>query len=191
MDAKNRQIIDVAIDMFSERGFHQTTMQDIAETAGVGKGTIYRFFESKEDLISSLVEFAIEDITREIQSAIEKLSHPVEKLRSIIAVEVDYYDQHRNLAKFLVREVLGYRNKFEDHIKKIHSTRAAIVERVIQEGMDEHHLKRVNPATLAASLEGMVLASVIFWFMFSDSFPTQEIQNDIYTALFEGILVNP
>jgi len=188
MEAKNKQIIDVAIDMFSRKGFQQTTVQEIAEAAGVGKGTIYRFFESKEDLVSSLVEFAIDDVARAIREAIRDLTDPVEKLRTIITTEVDYYDQHRNLAKFLVREVLGYRSTFEEHVKRIWSKRGTIVEEVVREGVASQAFKPIDPETAAASLEGMILATVIYWFMISDSFPKERIREDIFTMVFDGVL---
>jgi len=188
MEAKNRQIIDVAIDLFAEKGFQQTTMQEIAETAGVGKGTIYRFYESKEDLVSSLVEFSIKDITEQMVEATALLDNPYEKLRTIIGVEIDYYDKKRNLAKLLVREVLGYRDEFEDRIRQIFSTRTALVEEVIQKGIDNGEFKPVNPTTLAASLEGMIHATVIAWLLFENTFSREEIKNDILTTVFHGVM---
>lgn len=188
MEAKNKQIIDVAIEMFSNKGFQQTTVQEIAEAAGVGKGTIYRFFESKEDLVSSLVEFAIDDVAGAVREAIREMSDPVEKLQTIITTEVDYYDQHRNLAKFLVREVLGYRSTFEAHVKQIWSKRGTLVEEVIRDGVASSAFKTIDPQTAAASLEGMILATVIYWFMICDAYPRQRIRDDIFTMVFDGML---
>ncbi|MCF7805910.1 MAG: TetR/AcrR family transcriptional regulator [Candidatus Marinimicrobia bacterium] len=188
MEPKQRLIIDTAIDIFAEKGFQQTTMQEIAETAGVGKGTIYRFYSSKDDLLSSLVEFAIEDVTNEIRQALEPIDDPVEKLRAIIAVEIAYYDDHPNLAKFLIREVLGYRMKFEDHIRQIQSSRTAILEPIIQNGLDSGEFRQVNPTTIAAAIEGMILASVIQWFLLDNGFPREEIQADLETSVFRGLL---
>ncbi len=190
MEAKNKQIIDVALEMFSKKGFQQTTVQEIAEAAGVGKGTIYRFFDSKEDLVSSLVEFAIDDVGRAVREAIADLQDPVETLRIIITTEVDYYDQHRDLAKFLIREVLGYRNTFEDHVKQIWSNWGIIVEEVVRKGLASGAFKPIDPVTAAASLEGMVLATVIYWFMFSDSFPRERVREDIFTMVFDGMLTH-
>ena len=190
MELKQRQIINTAIDIFAEKGFQQTTMQEIAETAGVGKGTIYRFYASKEDLLSSLVEFAIQDVSEEIRRAIKAVKQPIQKLKTIIDVEFNYYDTHRNLAKFLVREVLGYGRTIEEHIKRIHSTRSAIVEPVVKEGIVAGDFKPVNPATLAASIEGMILSTVIFWFLLEQTHSREEIQHDIYTTIFDGLLVD-
>lgn len=188
MEPKQRLIISTAIDIFAEKGFQQTTMQEIAETAGIGKGTIYRFYPSKDELLSSLVKFAIDEVTEAIREELSHTESIVDKLKTIIAVEIAYYDEHPNLAKFLIREVLGYRVKFEEHIKQIQASRTSIIEPIIREGMESGVLNEVNPTTVAASLEGMILASVIQWFLLDTDFPREEIQNDLDTMLLDGLV---
>ncbi len=53
---KRQQVLDAALKLFAERGFHGATVPDIADTAGVGAGTVYRHFESKEALVNALFQ---------------------------------------------------------------------------------------------------------------------------------------
>lgn len=188
MEEKNRKIINTAIEIFSEKGFNKTTMQEIAEEAGVGKGTIYRFFNSKEDMVSSLLEISIDEISEQISSAISPLDDPLEKMKAIIKVELDYYYANRNLARFLVREMWGYQSKFLDHIRKIRESRATTIEQIIEEGMQKNQFKTLDPQTITASLEGMILASTIYWFTFHDEYPKKQIEENINRLFFQGIL---
>ncbi len=188
MEPKQRDILEVAIDIFAEKGFQQTTMQEIAETAGVGKGTIYRFYPGKDALLSSLVEFAIDEVTDAIRQALRHAESVVEKLKTVIAVEIAYYDEHPNLAKFLIREMLGYRMKFEEHIRRIQANRMSIIQPIIREGVDSGVLNKVNPTTVAASLEGMILAAVMQWYLMDTDFPAEEIPGDLYTMLLDGLV---
>ncbi len=190
MDQKNRQIINVAIEKFSAKGFTQTTMQEIAREAGVGKGTIYRFFRSKEDLVYGLIESAITEITDRIRSEVGKLADPVDKLRAVIRVELEYYAENRDLSKFLAREVWGYQNKFADHIRHIRATQGQILEEIIEEGMASGQLERVEPETAAAGLEGMVLATAVHWFMFREDFPGETIRHTVERIALRGMLVS-
>lgn len=189
MEEKNRKIVDAAVELFSEKGYNKTTMQEIAETAGVGKGTIYRFFKSKDEMVSSLLEVYIEDIAERIRKAISKVSDPIEKMKSVIQVELDYYDENRNFARFMIREAWGTQKRFIEHIRKIKETRASLVEEILFQGMEQNVFKKVDSDTIAASLEGMILASSVHWFIFSDEYPKETIRENIDTLFFEGILV--
>jgi len=189
MDPKNRLIIEAAIEKFSEKGFTKTTMQEIAESAGVGKGTIYRFFESKEEMVSALVEDAIAEVTSRIKSAIAEITEPVEQLKTVIDVELEYYAENRNLSKFLAREVWGFQSKFEDHIRNIRANQGKIVEDIIRQGVGQGDIKAVDPETAAAAFEGMILATTVHWFMFRESFPTVKIRETFVKMALEGLLI--
>jgi len=56
---KREQIIESALSLFAERGYHGTNVPDIAKVANVGTGTIYRNFKSKEDLVNSIYQIYI------------------------------------------------------------------------------------------------------------------------------------
>lgn len=63
------QIVDAAMASFARRGFHQTTMQDISEAAGISVGLIYRYFESKDQVIAAMAEEHLADLNRKIAEA--------------------------------------------------------------------------------------------------------------------------
>lgn len=54
LDARRREILEAAVRCFAERGFHGTTMQDVADEAGLSKGSLYRYFEGKDDIVEAL-----------------------------------------------------------------------------------------------------------------------------------------
>ncbi|HEX4916863.1 MAG TPA: TetR/AcrR family transcriptional regulator, partial [Limnobacter sp.] len=57
------EIIEAAFEEFSERGYHQTAIADIAQRLGIGHGTFYRHFENKRDILEHVLDAAIEDLT--------------------------------------------------------------------------------------------------------------------------------
>ena len=57
---KYQQILDAAAELFAERGFEGASIQDIAQKAGVGKGTVYLYFKTKDDLIRQVYEYCYE-----------------------------------------------------------------------------------------------------------------------------------
>ncbi|GAB6139028.1 TetR/AcrR family transcriptional regulator [Halanaerobaculum tunisiense] len=188
MHPKKERIFTVAVERFSQKGSTSTTMNEIAKEAGVGKGTLYRYFDDKEGLISSLIETGFEELIEQVQQAVVDLTDPVEKLEEVIAIQLEFYNQNRSFSKFLTREIWGYKDKFEENIKKIRSNYTVIVEEIIQQGINNGDFKEVNAETAATSLIGMVNITTLHWFMFKESFPVQEIKDDIINLYFEGVI---
>jgi len=187
MNSKKERIFTAAIDKFSQKGSTNTTMQEIAETAGVGKGTLYRYFENKEDLIYSLIQYGINKMTNQVKEKISQVEFPLEKLKIIVGAQLEFYDQHQNFCKFLTREIWGYQSKFEDHIKEIRSNNTVIIENIIKDGIERGVFKELNAETAAVSLSGMINITALHWFMFQDEFPIEKIRNDIIQLYFNGI----
>ncbi|AGB40577.1 transcriptional regulator [Halobacteroides halobius DSM 5150] len=188
MNSKRKKIFTVAVEKFSQNGAADTTMQEIAKEAGVGKGTLYRYFNNKEDLISSLVEMGFNQLTEEIKRGIAGIDNPAKKLDKTVTIHLEFYNQHRDFCKFLTRESLGYKNKFEEHIKKIRSKYTIVIQEIIEQGVTTGKFKELDIETATASLIGMVNINALHWFMFRDEFPVTKIKNEIIELIFNGLL---
>lgn len=93
-ELKKHQILHVAMDIFKEKGYSSTSMQDIAEACGMAKGSIYKFFASKEDLFTEAFEVCHQIMFEQghEHACVERQKglSPKEKLRSIIEFELQY-----------------------------------------------------------------------------------------------------
>jgi AcrR family transcriptional regulator len=97
------QIIGAAIEQFGRRGFHATTIRDVADHAGVSIGMIYQYVRDKEDLLYLSVIEVVEHYIREIAKALDGVEEPLQRFVAIVAALTRVIDQHRAAA------VLGYR----------------------------------------------------------------------------------
>jgi AcrR family transcriptional regulator len=79
-----RAILDVAYELFSERGYHGTTLQDVCERVGIGVSSLYSYFPSKIHLLYALAEPWQKDAFAKLQSKVKTLSTPRERLRCIL-----------------------------------------------------------------------------------------------------------
>src|SRR4051812_36761387 len=94
-DNKRRQIIATAADMFVSQPFHKVRLDDIAAAAGVGKGTLYVYFDSKESLYCSLVYDALEQMIDRLRAgAGANGDGPRARLRGIVGELVNFAFQH-------------------------------------------------------------------------------------------------
>ncbi|ADL13196.1 TetR/AcrR family transcriptional regulator [Acetohalobium arabaticum] len=189
MNSKQEKIFTAAIEKFSQKGSTNTTMQEIAETAGVGKGTLYRYFKNKEDLIFSLIKYGIDEMASKVKEAVENVQDPVKKLEIVIEVQLEFYNQYRGFCKFLTREIWGPQSKFEEHIKEIRTNNTVIIEDIISQGIEEGKLKGINAELGAVSLSGMINITALHWFMFHESFPVEKIKENLISLYFDGIII--
>ncbi len=112
-DARDR-ILQSALDEFSEKGYHATTIDSIAERAGMAKGTVYRYFKTKEslfnalkeDTISEFVEFARQDLSRE-----EDVLRIIE---SVIRMYLSFFEKNSAFFKVIVQEHKDFGREFSE-----------------------------------------------------------------------------
>lgn len=101
---RSEAILDVAVKVFAQKGFAATDVQEIADLAGVGKGTIYRHFESKERLFLAAAERGVERLHQAIDAAAEPVANPIERIRAAIVAFLTFFDQHPEYIELVVQE---------------------------------------------------------------------------------------
>jgi len=78
---KRQLILNAAVHVFAEKGFHQARVSDVADRAGVADGTIYLYFRNKDDLLISIFEDSMDTLLSGLQAALDGVSDPFERIR--------------------------------------------------------------------------------------------------------------
>lgn len=89
--------MEVATGLFAEKGYHRTSVSDVCNTCGVGKGVFYWYFDSKESLFLAILAEALHDLRRTQQRAIEDTPDPIERVINGIEASLDYLSEHDDL----------------------------------------------------------------------------------------------
>src|SRR5438093_8324774 len=92
-------ILEAARKVFAKKGFSNATVDDIASAAGVAKGTIYLYYESKRDIYFAALKFGIEQMYSVLEEQLKTVSTPEDKLRTFIGVKLAYFDDTRDSLK--------------------------------------------------------------------------------------------
>jgi TetR/AcrR family fatty acid metabolism transcriptional regulator len=95
---KRDAILRAAIDIFAERGYFNAQVADVARAAGVAAGTVYLYFESKDDLLVSIFERSMRDGLSHSRAAVADLADPPERLRRLARAHLARLGNDRNLA---------------------------------------------------------------------------------------------
>jgi TetR/AcrR family transcriptional regulator, fatty acid metabolism regulator protein len=135
---KRRMILDAAIRVFAERGFHHCRVSDVADEAGVAYGLVYHYFGSKEEILNQLFSERWQLMLDAI-AEIDRQEVPArDKLYMVASFIIDSYHHEPDLMKVIIVEVTRAANTFgREHLDKIreaYAMIAAIVEQARADG---------------------------------------------------------
>jgi TetR/AcrR family fatty acid metabolism transcriptional regulator len=102
---KRSIILDAALKTFVKRGYPETKVAEIAYEAGVAEGTLYNYFQSKEDLLLALFDEKWNQIINEIKNKISRLDDPNDKLKAIFSLVVMMFKKNRQLAELFMIDI--------------------------------------------------------------------------------------
>ncbi|HWR36924.1 MAG TPA: TetR/AcrR family transcriptional regulator [Clostridia bacterium] len=95
---KYQRILDAAVAVFAEKGFHSSRVADIADRAGVADGTVYLYFKNKEEILMMAINTAFDAFVSFARTELAKIASPSEKLRRLAFLHLNALGSNRNLA---------------------------------------------------------------------------------------------
>ena len=158
---KKKKIVIAAIATFAQKGYSATTIAEVAEAAGIGKGTIYEYFRSKEDLFFATFERLILDTEHEMDKVSESVVGSASlRLEAMANTILSTWLANLNLYGLVLEfwsatAAAPSRDRFRAAFKAAYADMRAVVASLIQEGMkdDEFHAD-VDPVKVASALIG-------------------------------------
>src|SRR5438874_12310173 len=96
-------MLDVAARLFGTQHFHEVRMDDVATEAGVGKGTIYRYFEDKDELYLALLDRAGSRLSERMNAGIAAADTPIAKLDALTAAVLEFFDEQPHVFDLIQR----------------------------------------------------------------------------------------
>lgn len=161
-EKKRRLIASTAAKMFATQPFHKVRLDDIAAAAGVGKGTLYIYFDSKEALYFSLIYDAFEQMIDRLQVGIGAGgSSPRDRLRGIVGELVAFAFQHPPLFE-LARNTTPFKGRSEAAWNEKRLALTRILEDTIREGVAAGELSDPHPELTALCIPGLVRSVMMF-----------------------------
>ena len=154
------EILAVALRLFSEKGFHNISMQEIAKESEFGVGTLYNFFESKEQLFVELMKAGIKKISRFLIPILDSQQDEQKKLSEFIRVHVDMTEDNMEIAKLYIPQygISTSVNPILKDISDLRNTVTAKLEGLIKAGIQKQIFRRVHPEIVALSLRATLEA---------------------------------
>jgi AcrR family transcriptional regulator len=183
---RTSELLAAARTVFSRKGFHDATIDDIAHEAGVAKGTVYLYFKSKQDIYLDALRDGIENLIQEMRAVSATLDTAEAKLRKLIAVKLGFFEKHRDFFQIFLSE-LGRVEKTMTECKDLYFDQASIIEKVLRQGIKENVLQKINTKKTAFAVtdltRGIAIQRIFGW----SRTPLEDEVEFIFTLLWKGI----
>lgn len=159
-EERRLQLLDVASDVFAEKGYHSAAMDDIAEAAGVSKPVLYQHFPSKLDLYQALVDRACQSLTDMVEEAIDGAEENLARVDAAIAAFYHFVADSGRSFRFVFESDLTGDADVQMRIWKVHQDLANRIGAII--ALDTR-LPEEQAKLLGISLVGMAQVGARYW----------------------------
>ena len=182
--ARKRDILDTAAVLFSEKDFHEVTVDEIAGRVGLSKGTIYLYFKNKDDIFFSVIEEKTKILFSRLQSAVEGDAPYLEKLKKFIRSYLLFFEEHKSFFKIVHSEKgrinTQVKGKMKKHMLDSFQAYISLLQDFIKQGQKYGILKDFPSLTLTKALKGFMDEFTFHWvFTGAEGSLSEETQNII------------
>ena len=186
--SRQEEILEAAAKLFAKHGYADTDTQLLADELGVGKGTLYRYFPSKQELFLAAVDRAMRKLRAQIDASIEGIADPLQRITVAIRSYLAFFASHPELVELLIQE----RAQFKDRKKPTYfEHREANIQRWrdLYRSMMAAGRIRQMPVERITDVMSQLLYGTMFMNYFAGQKKSIEQQaQEIIDVVFHGIL---
>ncbi|NSC21204.1 TetR/AcrR family transcriptional regulator [Streptomyces albus subsp. chlorinus] len=183
-NATRDKLFQAAVTLIAEQGFSSTTVEEIAERAGVAKGTVYYNFASKTELFEELLRHGVALLTADLRQAAAETEQRggsrVDALDAMVRAGLLFIDRYPAFTQLYVAELWRTGRAWNETLLMVRREAVAVVEGVLRAGVAEGELSQdIDIQLTAAALVGMVLVAALDW----KAFQPERSLEDVHGAL--------
>ena len=197
-EARPDEVLDAALELFIEKGFSATRVDDIAKRAGLSKGTVYLYFPSKEALLEGLVRRAILPIADSALAAIRDYEgDPRIVLSLVLKMLAGRIADPKVIAmpKLIFREAMGFPELAKMYRAEVLDRVIPAIEGLIRKGVEQGYLRQVDPSLTIRSIIGPLMLHLamaeIFGITPEGGLHMDKLVDNHLTILFDGLSAPP
>ncbi|MEJ2071454.1 MAG: TetR/AcrR family transcriptional regulator [Syntrophobacterales bacterium] len=190
---QRQEMLAAALDLFSQKGYHNVSMHEIASQAEFAIGTLYNFFQNKEDLYRALVLEQCDKFEAAIIQALEKPGDEVEKLRYYVRTRIERFRSNLPFIRIFLAESRGVsfslKAGLNDELRQRYYNFLERLASIFNLGIKNQRFKNIaDPYYLAAALDSVLDTSFLLWLDAPERFPYPENPDAILDIFFQGLL---
>ena len=188
LSRRREEILAGAIDLFARHGYADTDTQFLADQLQVGKGTLYRYFRSKEELFLAAVDLSIQRLHQSVCAAVELAVDPMDRIRQGVRGYLAFFVEHPEVVELMIQERAIFRDQRKSTYFQRRNEFAKQWQELYRQLIGEGLLRDMPPERISNIISAL-LYGAMFTNFFSGGVPDFESQADeIMDVVLEGIL---
>jgi AcrR family transcriptional regulator len=189
--ARAEEILCAALQVFAEHGFANTDVQVIADRVGVGKGTVYRHFGSKEGLFLACARHSRQWLTQQVDAAADEVSIPLEQLRKGMYAFLSFFDAHPQVVELLIQERAHFRGQQQPTLFERKPETQERWHAVFQKLIDEGTIRDLPLEQIEEAISKFVFGIMFVNYFSGRTKPLAQQCDEVFDVLFNGLLAKP
>jgi TetR/AcrR family fatty acid metabolism transcriptional regulator len=186
---KRGRIMDAAIKVFAERGFHTATVAEIARAAGVADGTIYLYFKGKDDLLLRLFDEKMTELLAEARGEIAREASAPAKLARFIQLHLSLVERNPDLAAVLIVELRQSAQFLKAADRAKLAAYVDLIAEVVRDGQERGELSRgISPATVKRAIFGALDELALGWLLSGRKVSLKKTASEVSEWLVRGLM---
>ena len=139
IERRHEQICDVALHLFARKGYHQTSVREIAEGANLSVGALYNYVKTKEDILLLVYHRIFDLFQKRMSEAMANSGDPTSQLRAAIEATLKLYDEYQDLILVLYQESHTLRREALQQLFQVDRQYVSMLQAIIERGNRENH----------------------------------------------------
>ncbi|GAB6909865.1 putative Regulatory protein TetR [Desulfosarcina cetonica] len=183
----HERILNAARDLFSHFGFKKTAVDDIAKKARVAKGTVYNYFQSKEDLFQKVFREEGVNMISQIREAVKNKKTPQDKFREMIIAKIKYYKEFclvHDISHQRAGALLPFLDQERDDITR---NEIKIIKEILEEGVNNSVFQVKNISVTAKALAIAIKGLEVGWTLEMELEDASAEIDSLLMILFHGL----
>lgn len=186
---KREAILRAAIKVFAGKGYFNSKVADIAGKAGIADGTVYLYFKSKDEILRSIFDRAMEAFISEGKAELAELTDPIEKLRRIARLHHSRLSADRDMAIVFQVELRGSTKFMREFSAAGFADYLEIIRATIDEGQKKSVFRKdIKPIVAAKIFYGALDELVTNWILSKKHYPLEPMADEVMKIFLGGIL---
>ncbi len=184
---KYEAVLEQAIRAFAEQGFRNTDVQVIADKAGVGKGTVYRYFGNKEDLFWAACFSVLERLGKHLIDSMADCGSAVETLRRAGVAHAAFFEANPHYLEVFVQNRAEFRGSVPQAHKDFHERLVQVFVEVVERGIAEGEIRPLDPRRTITSMSSVFYGTVHFACYVRDRYTLSDLAQHTLDVFLDGI----
>ena len=192
-EERKKLVLLAAKAVFSQKGYHQASVSDIIQRAGIARGTFYLYFKSKRDVFNSILD----ELVRELERLIKQIDldsstssgSPFEQLRSILRFVIMFALEDPDMTQIVLRRADGLVSEFDSKLREFYEVVIDKIDSSLQQGIELGLVRKCNTKVIACCILGCMKEVVSLIFLDEDTISQLDsVLDEVLNFGLQGVL---